>query len=111
MGAEEAGREASPGHDKGEGRRDRRAWPAWRLMQGRAVVYTYPNNYFHPKQPELALAKRFLSVHCEKTHVKALLVAAALPMFLFKGCRLTSCRGNVRGCSQEKRLCSLCMFI
>lgn len=99
MGAEEVGREASPGHEKGEGRR--KAWPAWRLMQGRALVYTCPNN-FHPKQPELALAKRFFSVHCGKTHVKALLVAAALSRFSFKGCGLTGCRGNIRGCSQGK---------
>lgn len=72
---------------------------AWTLMQGRALVYTYPNNYFHPKQPELALAKRVLPVHCEKTHGKALLVASALSMLLFKGHGLSGCRGNVRGCS------------
>lgn len=87
MGAEQTGREASPGHETGE--RRRKAWPAWRLMQGRALVYTYPNKYFHPKQPELALAKRFSSVHCEKTHVKALLGETALSMFLFKGCGLS----------------------
>lgn len=28
------------GHEKGEGRSDWRAWPDWRLMQGRALVYT-----------------------------------------------------------------------
>lgn len=71
-------------------------------MQGRALVCTYPNNYFHPKQPELALARRLLSVHSEKTRVKALLIAIALSMFLFKGCGFTGCRGNARGCSQGK---------
>lgn len=53
-------------------------------MQSRALVYTYPNSYFHPKQPELTLEKRFLYVHCEKTHVKALLVSTALSIFLLK---------------------------
>lgn len=58
MGAEEAAREASPGHEKGEGKRDRRPWPALKQMQGGAGVYLYPHNYFHPEQPKVVLVKR-----------------------------------------------------
>lgn len=58
VGEEEATREASPGHKKGEGRRDRRARPVQQWMQGGAGVYLYPNNYFHPDQPKVALVKR-----------------------------------------------------
>jgi len=57
VGAEEAAREASPGHEKGEGRRDRRAWPVLRQMQGGAGVYLYPDNCFHPEWPEVDLVK------------------------------------------------------
>lgn len=83
MEAEEAAREASPGHEKGEGKRDWRAWPALKQAQGRAGVYLYPNNYFHPEQPKVALVITlgFSSVHWEKTHGNSPLDPTVLSIF------------------------------